>query len=297
MISRVLVVSSLLVVGLLVNGCAKSSSSDDNSGSSTSLGSSEDALSADNNDSQDSEDAAEDGVEDGLSGATDTDEGGAADGANVDAVDAKIKTNPGIYFKPAGCIVSTRVSAGVWNHVFTNCTGPKGKVTYNGTVKSTWTVSAGSIEVKHETTNFSAKGPRITTTYSGSRDVTYTRSGTLITKHRVGTWTGTITKNATGKEADWTHTADFTSTWDSSSKCYTRDGTADNTVGGREFGRKVSGFKVCGGLFACPDSGELELDRKDGSVKITVDFLGGTDTKITGPKGNSIHVKLLCDAS
>lgn len=290
-------VVALSVVALaFAAGC--SSSSKGSSSSDGSLGASEDALSTDNSDSQDAEDGAEDGIENGLSGASPSDPGTPADGADVSAIDEKIKTNPGIYFQPAGCIVSTKVSPGVWNHVFTNCTGPKGKITYNGTVKSTWTVSAGQLEVKHEATDFTAKGPRVTVTFSGSRDVTYTRSGTVITKHRVGNWTGTITKNAdASKSLPWSHQADFTSTWDSSSKCYTRDGEADNSIGGRTFGRKVTGFKVCGGIFACPQSGELEIDRKDGSVKITITFLGGQDVEITGPKGNSVKVKLICDAS
>ncbi|HEY8074134.1 MAG TPA: hypothetical protein VIF62_08495, partial [Labilithrix sp.] len=194
-----------------------------------------------------------------------------------------------------GCIVSTRLSPGVWQHVFTNCTGPKGKVTYNGTVKSTWTLSAGSLEVKHEATDFSAKGPRVTVTFSGSRDVTYTRSGSVITKHRVGNWTGTIAKNTGTASEPWSHTADFTSTWDSSSKCYTRDGSADNTIGSREFGRKVTGFKVCGDIFACPEGGTFELDRKNGTVTITLTFDGGDKATLTGPKGNSVDITLACD--
>jgi hypothetical protein len=294
MSARLRVLSSVLVLGL-VAGCASKSRGSSSDG--TSLGTSADALSTDNSESQEGEDSAEDGVENGLSGATPDNPGTPADGTSVDTVDASIKTNPGLYFKPAGCIVSTRVSAGVWNHVFTNCTGPLGRITYNGTVKSTWTVSANQLEVKHESTNFSAKGPRVTVTFSGSRDVTYTKSGTVYTKHRVGAWTGTITKNSDGKSEPWSHDADFTSTWDTSSKCYTRDGSAENSIGGREFGRKVTGFKVCGGIFGCPQSGELELDRKDGTVKILVDFEGGTKVKITGPAGNAVEETMICDAS
>jgi hypothetical protein len=293
--SHVVIFSAAL---LLVAGCrAKTTSSsstpttDDGS-----LGTTEDALTADNDQSQEAEDDAEDGIENGLSGASPSDPGTPADASDTTGLDVKIKTNPGLYFKPAGCIVSTRLSPGVWNHVFTNCTGPNGKVTYNGTVKSTWTVSASTLEVKHEATNFTVTGKKVTATFSGSRDVTYTRQGTLITKHRVGDWNGTIASVADpSKSAPWTHHADFTSTWDSASKCYTRDGSAENSIGGREFGRKVSGFKVCGGIFACPQSGELELDRKDGTVTITVTFLGGTKVEITGPKGNSVTRTLLCD--
>jgi hypothetical protein len=183
---------SVLALVVAVAGCAAKSSSASSDGP---LGSTEDALSTDNTEAQESEDGSEE-AEDGLSGASPTDPGTPAEGADASAIDDKIKTNPGRYFTPAGCIMSTRVSAGVWNHVFTNCTGPAGKRTYNGTMKSTWTVSAGRLEVKHESTNFEIKGPNVTATISGSRDINYTKTDTLITKTRVGSWSGTATKNA-----------------------------------------------------------------------------------------------------
>jgi hypothetical protein len=285
----------LLSTALLVSavGCrAKTSSTTDDT---TSLGSSEEALSSDNDESQEAEDNTEDGVENGLSGASITDPGTPASATDLTGLDAKIKTNPGLYFQPAGCLVSTRVSAGVWNHVFTNCTGPQGRVTYNGTITSTWKiVSASELTVTHEATSFTAKGPNVTVTFSGSRVVDYTHSGTLWTKKRTGSWSGTIERNSDGKSESWTHTANFTSTWDSSTKCYTRDGSAENTIGDRSFGRTVTGYKVCGGLFACPQSGELELDRKDGTVKITVTVVSPGVVEITGPRGNTVKRHLLC---
>ncbi len=287
-LSRVVVLSALSLFAVACS--AKTNSSSDSS----TLGTSEDALTADNSNSQEAEDGSEDGIENGLSGATPTDTGSAVDAVDLATVDAKMKSNPGVYFMPAGCLVSTRIAAGQWSHVFTNCTGPLGKITYNGTVTSTWTVSAGSLQVVHAATTFTEAGPNVTVTFGGSRTVTYTKAGTLLSKHRVGSWTGTLSKNATAKSEPWSHTADFTSTWDASSKCYTRDGSADNTIGGREFGRKVTGFKVCGGLFACPSSGELEVDRKDGSVKIIIDFLGGQNVELTGPRGNTIKTKIAC---
>ena len=285
---------SLVALMLTVAGCAAKSS---DTGSEADVSTTENALSADNDSTQESEDGAEE-AEDGLSGASPTDPGTPAQGATVDDVDAQIKTNPGKFFQPAGCIVSTKVSPGVWNHVFTNCTGPAGKRTYNGTIQSTWTVGSGELQVVHAATNFVVKGPNVTATISGSRTVTYTISGSTITKKRVGTWTGTIEKNATSVSEPWTHNANFTSTWDKSTKCYTRDGDVENTIGGRAFGRTISGYKVCGGIFACPEAGQLVLDRKDGTVKITITFLGGGNFDIEGAKGRKVERKLLlCLAS
>jgi hypothetical protein len=289
-LSRVVALSALSLFAIACSAKTTTSPTDPST-----LGTNEDALTTDNSDSQEAEDGTEDGIENGLSGATPTDTGNAVDGVDLATIDAKMKVNPGLYFMPAGCIVSTRIAAGQWSHVFTNCTGPLGRVTYNGTVTSTWTVSAGSFQVVHAATSFTEAGPNVTVTFGGSRTVTYTRAGSVLSKHRVGSWTGTLSKNANpSKTEPWSHNADFTSTWDESSKCYTRDGSADNAIGGREFGRKVTGYKVCGGLFACPSSGELEVDRKDGSVTITIDFLGGQNVEVTGPKGNSIKVKIAC---
>ena len=292
--SALVMLSTALLVAAV--GCRAKTSSSSTDGA-ASLGTSEEALSSDNDESQEAEDNTEDGIENGLSGASSSDSGAPADASDVTGLDDKIRTNPGLYFKPAGCIVSTRVSAGVWNHVFTNCTGPNGRVTYNGTIKSTWQVKPGELTVTHEETGFTAKGPNVTVTFTGSRVVDYTHAGTVWTKKRTGSWSGTIEKNANGKSEPWTHTANFTSTWDSSTKCYTRDGSAENTIGDRTFGRTVTGFKVCGGLFACPQSGELEIDRKDGTVKITVTITGPGEVEITGPKGNTVTRRLLCIGS
>jgi hypothetical protein len=293
------VVALSTIAALLAVGC-RAKTSNNSPSEEGSLGTSEDALSSDNDKSEEAEDNTEDGVENGLGGAASQNDESPPDATDITALDAKFKVvfGAGAYFKPAGCLVSTRVSPGVWTHVFTNCTGPLGRVTYNGTVTSTWTISNGTLEVKHAAQNLTVKGRNVTVTLSGSRDVTYTRSGTVISKHRVGDWTGTLaSNNDPSKSEPWTHHADFTSTWDPSTRCYTRDGEADNSLGNRTFGRKVSGFKVCGGLFACPSSGEFEIDRKDGSVKITVTFLGGTKVEITGPKGNTVTRNILCDAS
>ncbi len=282
--------ASLFLVSLAFPACRRN----DDEGS---LESTEQALVTDNADSQEGEDALEDGIENGLGGATVADTGEAVEATDLAGVDAKIATNPGLYFSPAGCLVSTRLEAGKWSHAFTNCKGPAGKVTYTGTIISTWAVAEGKLSVKHEANSFIAKGDRVTATISGAREVTYTRSGTLLTKTRKGSWGGTLTKNADATaNVAWSHEASFVSTWDSASRCYTRDGSAENTVGTREFGRTVSGFKICGGIFACPSSGEFEVTRKNGAASITVTFLGGAEAEVTGARGRTARVALFCSA-
>ena len=296
-ISSLAALATVILASSFVVGCAAKSSPSSSSGD-LALGSSEEALRGANDDSQDAEDDAESAIENGLGGGSATDPGAAGDATDLPGVDIKMRTNPGRYFQPAGCIVSTRLGLGQWSHVFTNCTGPDSKAVLNGTVKSTWSLGRGEgLEVTYETEGFSIKGERIVASLSGSRHVTYSHSGSVITKHRVGAWSGTLAKVADpSKTVPWTHDADFTSTYDLQSKCATRDGSAKNTVGESSFGRTVSGFKVCGGRAACPSSGELELDRKDGAVKLTVTFLGGRDVEITGPRGNTVERQLVCIA-
>lgn len=265
------------------------------SGASADLDQNQNLLVADNDEASEAEEGLEQGIEDGLSGAIASDPGTPADG-DADSVDAKIKTNPGLFFRPAGCITSTREDIGKWTHELKDCTGPGGRVTYNGTVHSTYTLEGGKLTALHEATDFEAAGKNVTVVVSGSRTVDYTLAGGIVTKHRVGTWEGTITKNSDpSKTGPFTHNADFTSTWDREARCITHDGSATDSVAGREFGRSITGYKRCGiGRWGCPESGTIELNRKDGDLKLTIDFLGGRDVKITLPNGKSGNIKLFC---
>lgn len=284
-LSNVALVSAMAVLGLVAVGCA-SKNDGNNDGN---LGTDEAQLVADNAETQEEDDTMESGVEEPLSGADPSDPGTPADGADDAELLAKIKTNPGKWFKPAGCIETT-LAGNVATHLFKGCSGPYGLANFTGTVTSTYVRGNGSLTITHEATGFKANGASV----SGTRVVVYTKAGSIITKHRTGNWTGT-TKN--GK--DFAHTADFTATWDSSTKCITRDGTSTRTVGGRELSFSIAGYKRCGiGDLGCPVSGEIVLERtKPSGVSgsVTIDFLGGRDYTITGPKGGKVTRALVCN--
>jgi hypothetical protein len=283
-LSNVSLVSMMAVLGLVAVGCAaKTDSTSDGN-----LGTDEAQLVADNSEAQDEDDTMESGVEEPLSGADPTDPGTPADGADDATLLAKIKTNPGKWFKPAGCITTTLVG-NVATHLFNGCSGPYGLANFTGTVTSTYVRGSGTLTITHEASGFKANGAEI----SGKRVVVYTRSGAVITKHRTGDWTGT-TKN--GKA--FSHTADFTATWDSAAKCITRDGSAQTTVAAREFSHSITGYKRCGiGDLGCPESGTIVLERTKASgvsASVTVEFLGGREYTITGPKGGKVTRALVC---
>ena len=283
-LSNVSLVSMMAVLGLVAVGCAaKTDTSSDGT-----LGTDEAQLVSDNSDAQDTDDTMESGVEEPLSGADPTDPGTPADGTDDAAVLAKIKANPGKWFKPAGCITTT-LAGNVATHLFNGCSGPYGLANFTGTVTSTYVRGNGTLTITHEASGFKANGAEI----SGKRVVVYTRNGAVITKHRTGDWTGT-TKN--GKA--FSHTADFTATWDSAAKCITRDGSAQTTVAAREFSHSITGYKRCGiGDLGCPESGTIALERTKASgvsASVTIEFLGGREYTVTGPKGGKVTRVLAC---
>lgn len=288
-LANLALVSTLGVASLLVVGCASSSSGSDQGGDGT-LAASDSQLVDDGTEASNLEDDLESGVEDPLSGASASDPGTPAEGATQSEVMEKVRTNPGAFFKPAGCITTT-ISGNVATHVFKDCTGPYGILHYNGTVTSTYAWEPGKLTVTHEATDFHIDGATI----SGKRVVVYTKSGTVYTKTRTGDWTGT-----TGKGRPVTHTANFTSTYDASSKCVTRDGAATTSIGGREFDWSISGYKRCGvGSLGCPDSGKITLSRTKGgdTASLTIEFLGGPSYRVTLPNGRQVNGKLVCRAA
>jgi hypothetical protein len=286
--SHLSLVSTMAVLGLLAVGCTAKVDGTSNGTSDGTLGTDEAQLVDDNSEASQNDDNMESGVEEPLSGADPTDPGTPPEATSDADLQAKVKLNVGKWFRPAGCI-STTFAGNVATHVFKGCTGPYGLVSFDGTVTTTYERSGDMLTVTFEANGFKANGASI----SGKRVVVYTRNGSVVTKHRTGNWTGT-TKN--GK--DFSHTADFTATWDGSTKCITRDGSAETTIAAREFSHSITGFKRCGiGMLGCPESGKIVLERTKGGVSasVTIEFLGGRSFTVTGPKGNTVTRQLICN--
>jgi hypothetical protein len=278
-----------ICLALLAVATAACTTTVDGSGSNDtgSLGTNEAQLVEDDSEASSTDDDIESGVDEPLSGATAADPGTPADGATDEEFLEKARTNPGLFFKPAGCIVSTRVG-NVITHVFTNCTGPYGLVSFNGTVTSTYVREPSKLTITHVAEGFKINGA----TVSGSRTIVYSLSGTVISKTRTGDWSGT-----TAKGNPISHEASFVTTYDVATRCITRDGSAETTIGGRSYSRSIDGFKRCGiGRLGCPESGVITLSRtKDGTtLTLKIEFLGGTQYKVTRPSGREVIRTLLC---
>jgi hypothetical protein len=282
-LANIAVVSAILL-GSLVIGCKKE---DDTTDSGDTLGSTESQLVEDDSEASDTDDDVEAGVDEPLSGATPDDPGTPADGTTDDELGEKARTNPGRWFK-AGCINSSRNGLNI-KHVFAHCTGPYGMVDFNGEVNVTFAREPGKLTITYTADGFTINGAKI----SGSRVVVFTKNGTVITKTRTGHWTGT-----TAKGKDITHDANFVTTWDSATKCITREGSAQSTIGGRSFERVITDYKRCGiGRLGCPESGTITISRTKSSETLTlkIEFLGGRAYRVTRPNGKVVERQLLCN--
>ena len=278
---------SASLLGLLVVGCKQD---DDTSSPGEDLGTSESQLVADDSEATETDDDIEAGIDEPLSGAAEDDPGTPADGSSTDELLEKIRANAGRFFKPAGCLVSTRTGNTI-AHVFGACTGPYGMKKFTGTISSTYTREAGALTVTHAADGFTANGA----TVSGSRTVVYKRQGAVTTKTRTGNWSG-----ATAKGKELSHTASFVTAYDASTKCLTRDGSAQTTIGGRSYERSVDGYKRCGiGRLGCPESGTTTLSRTKGddTTTLTIEFLGGIRYRVTRPNGRQVTRALICNPS
>jgi hypothetical protein len=286
-LSNLAVVSSLVLGLSIATGCANKTDAPPALTDGT-TGTAQDQLVADNDEVSQADDDLEGGIDEPLSGADPSDpEAAPADAASEADLMDKVRTNPGRFFRPAGCLTTT-VDGDKATHVFADCTGPYGMVHFNGTVVSTYSLAGGKLTITHDATDFHLNGA----TVSGSRVVTYSRSGSVITKTRTGSWTGT-----TRKGHPISHAASFDATYDVATKCVTRDGSASTTIGGRELDVSIAGYERCGiGSLGCPESGEIVLSRtKQGdTASVTIDFLGGRKYTVTGPKGNTVTLGLVC---
>jgi hypothetical protein len=273
---------SVMLLGIVAVGCKKQDDEEEDA-----LGSSEAQLVEDDSEAAEMDDDLEAGIDEPLSGATEADPGNPADGASDDEVMEKVRTNPGLFFEPAGCIASTRDGNTV-KHVFSNCHGPYGMAEFDGTITSTYVREPGKLTVTHRADGFTANGATIT----GTRVIVYTRTGSVVSKNRTGSWSGTSRK---GKPVS--HEVSFVTTYDVASRCITRDGSAQTTIGGRSFERTIDDYKRCGvGIGGCPESGKLTLSvtKSNDSLSLSIEFLGGVRYRVTRPNGRQVTRLLLC---
>ena len=189
--SRLATPVGILVLSVLA-GCASATTANGGNGATEDLGTEASALVEAAVEADDTDKDAEDGIETPLSGVTDTAAGDVSVDDDKEGASGKAEKNGRGFFRPAGCLKSTREGA-VVTHVFDNCTGPRGLLSMTGTVVSTWSKGPGSLSVEHKTTGFKVNGATITQTVT----ISHAMAGGVLTRTRTGTMTGTTAKGRT----------------------------------------------------------------------------------------------------
>ncbi|GAC1518420.1 MAG: hypothetical protein NVS3B10_20360 [Polyangiales bacterium] len=191
---------------------------------------------------------------------------------------------------PAGCATRTHdaTNPAVVKVSLKDCSGPFGLVHHTGDITITFSKGpGGELHAQAASSNMTVNGKAVT--YSADADITV--SGATRTVKYTGAWTREGAKGDTVS-----HTRQGTTVIDMAAKCRDTNGSAVTQVGNREVDSAIKDYKICrkaDGTDGCP-SGEIIHSHKLSGKTITFAFDGTAEAKVTGPKGNSIEVPLIC---
>jgi hypothetical protein len=198
--------------------------------------------------------------------------------SSVDPTEAATSNAMNAMLWPAGCATRAKdpTTPNAVDVTLKDCSGPFGLVQVSGELIATFSKSAsGGLTVQVASNDLTANGHPVTE--SGTGEITIT--GTTRTVAWTGVWTRVNAKGET--------------------KCRTINGTAQTNVMNREVDASIKDYKVCknaAGDDLCP-SGEVTHTHKLTSRTLTVDFDGSAEATITGPKGGTLDVPLVCPTS
>jgi hypothetical protein len=200
----------------------------------------------------------------------------------------------GAQWWPAGCATRSRDAsdpATVHIHL-DDCTGPFGLRHHTGDVTVVFSKNAdGTLHAHATSANMTVNGHPVS--YERDKDIAI--SGTTRTVTSTGSWTR---ENADGETV--TFDAKLSIVVDLGARCRTTNGTSVKTkINGREVDSTITDYKVCrgpDGAESCP-SGTITHTHVTTGKTITVEFDGSATAKVTGPRGATALVPLVCGAS
>ncbi len=221
---------------------------------------------------------------------------GAADLTDETAAATRVAGGTPVLF-PSGCVTAVR-DANKVTLTFNNCGGKFGLSGVRGQLVATYTVSSpGAIAVAVATQ------PGFTVEGLGRdlRPLTFNVSltGSAVIRFEGGvrriSWNGDYT--ATVATFVVTHKPAYDVALDDSN-CVSLNGSAvTNLDKPNEVTTTISGYVRCGPKNICPNAGgKVTHARRDGT-QLTIEFLGGTAARVTGPKRGSIVVPNLLKCS
>lgn len=191
---------------------------------------------------------------------------------------------------PSGCATRAKDStnpAVVHVHL-QDCTGPFGMRKHTGDITVVFSKTAGGLlHAQATSSNMTVNGKAVS--WSGAADVVV--SGTTRTVDYNGAWTR---ENARGETVS--HTSDITIVIDTATQCRTANGTSVTLVGDRKIDSTIKDYKMCKtaeGFDGCP-TGTITHSNAAADKTLTIQFDGSSQAQVTGPKGNTVGVGLVC---
>jgi hypothetical protein len=193
---------------------------------------------------------------------------------------------------PTGCVTRARDATNT-NGVlitFTDCIGPFGLEHINGQETVGFSTSPnGHLLAKIDGVGVTANEQGIA--LDAKADITFPTTST-----RNVVWNGTLTrKNDAGETV--AHKFDVQITVDLKAACHTSSGTAITNVGDRTVISDLIDYGICRdkttGLEGCPSGTVIHTGRPSGKT-VTVRFDASANAQVTGPRGNTFEVPLVC---
>jgi hypothetical protein len=209
-----------------------------------------------------------------------------------DPIQAAAELTAPIHLWPSSCVTRSRdLTHFTLVHVtFHDCTGPFGLVHIDGEEDVTFSVGpSGALHAQITGMNLTANGNPVT--YSASADITFPNPTT-----RSVVWQASWSRqNDAGDTV--AHTSDLQVLVDLTAGCRTSDGTAITHVADRTVDTTVTDYKLCRDLVTgaegCPSGTVVDTGRPLGRT-VTVRFDASAVAQVTGPRGNTFDVPLVC---
>jgi hypothetical protein len=193
---------------------------------------------------------------------------------------------------PAGCVTRAKdpTNPDMVHVTFTDCTGPFGLVHIDGQEVVTLSPgAAGALHVAITGENLTANGRPVT--FSASADVTFP-TPTARSVVWQGSWTHVDDAGDTVS-----HTSDLQIAVDLAAECRTSNGSATTTVASRQVDTTITDYMLCrdpaNGTEGCPSGTVTHIGRPSGRT-VTVEFDDSSIAEVTGPRGNTFPVDLVC---
>ncbi len=212
-----------------------------------------------------------------------TDDLGQPMSATGEALAQAAESRIGSRLQPQGCVVATRAGNTV-TYVFTDCTGPYGLVTLNGTLVAVYTPHAGGgVQAVVTGTAFRANA------------AVFDLNATVVATETSGVKRAQVTAQSEGtgpRGGAFTRDGAYTATYDPAAGCVTLDGAWQTKAGLRQASTVVAGYQRCKG--SCPAAGGTITHTTARGPAVTLTYDGSATASWATSGGRAGTLTLRC---